>query len=114
MQAEYLEIVTTEVEATCAALAAAHGAVFGDPVEVLGGARLAELANGGRIGVRAPMAEHEKPLVRPYLLVDDINAATAAAQASGAQFAMMATEVPGQGTFAIYMLGGVQHGLWQN
>jgi len=113
MQVQYLEIVTTEVEETCAALAAPHGVVFSDAVEALGGARVAELANGGRIGVRAPMAEHESPLVRPYMLVEDIHAATAAAQAAGAEFAMTANEIPGQGAFAIYMLGGVQHGLWE-
>ena len=113
MQIEYLEIVTPEVDATCAALAQQNGAVFSEPVAELGQARLADLPYGGRVSVRAPMAEHETPVVRPYMLVDDIEAATANAQAAGAEFAMLATEVPGQGTFAIYMLGGIQHGLWQ-
>lgn len=113
MQIEYLEIVTPEVEATCKIFAKHHGAVFSDPVPELGNARLADHACGGRISVRAPMAEHEIPTVRPYMLVHDIEAAIASAQAEGAEFAMLATEVPGQGTFAIYMLGGIQHGLWQ-
>ena len=113
MQTEYLEIVTPEVESTCKILARHHGVVFSDPIAELGQARLADLSGGGRIGVRAPMADHETPTVRPYMLVDDIEAAIASAQADDAEFAMLATEVPGQGTFAIYMLGGIQHGLWQ-
>lgn len=113
MQTEYLEIVTPDVEATCKILAQHHGAVFSAPIAELGQARLADITGGGRIGVRAPMADHETPTVRPYMLVDDIEAAIASAQAEGAEFAMLATAVPGQGTFAIYMLGGIQHGLWQ-
>ena len=31
----------------------------------------------------------------------------------GAQFAMMPTEIPDRGTFAIYFHGGVQFGLWE-
>lgn len=113
MQIEYLEIVTPDVDTTCAALAQQNRTTFSDPVAELGQARLADLSNGGRISVRAPMAEHETPVVRPYMLVTDIETAIADAQAAGAEFAMLATEVPGQGTFAIYMLSGIQHGLWQ-
>ena len=76
MQIEYLEIVTPEVEATCKIFAEHHGAVFSDPVPELGNARLADHACGGRISVRAPMAEHETPTVRPYMLVGDIEAAS--------------------------------------
>ena len=113
MQIEYLEIVTPEVDATCAVLAQQREITFSGPVPELGNALLATLSNGGRISVRAPTAEHETPVVRPYMLVDDIEVAIADAQAQGAEFAMLATEVPGQGAFAIYMLGGIQHGLWQ-
>lgn len=113
MHVQYLEIVTHKVEATCAALAQLHGVTFGEPEPGLGGARVAALESGGRIGVRAPLAEHDLPIVRPYLLVDDIAAATAAAEAAGAEFAMTATEIPGHGTFAIYFLGGIQYGLWE-
>jgi predicted enzyme related to lactoylglutathione lyase len=74
---------------------------------------VAELAGGGRVGVRAPMHESEKPVVRPYWLVDDIEAALATAVASGAEVAHPPLEIPGQGTFAIYFLGGTQQGLWQ-
>ena len=111
---EYLEIVTPDVAGTCKALSAIHGVTFAAPDPALGNAQTADLANGGRIGVRAPMAAHEKSIVRPYLLVPDIEAAVAAARAAGAEIAMPATPIQGQdGKFAIYILGGVQHALWQ-
>lgn len=110
---EYLEIVTTEVDKTIATLSDHHGVTFSEPIAELGFGRVASLAGGGRISVRAPIGDQETPVVRPYLLVDDITAAIASAEAEGAQFAMYATEIPGQGTFAIYFLGGIQHGLWQ-
>lgn len=109
----YLEIVTPEVEATCDALENLRGVSFGEPIPELGHARTAPLDSGGRIGVRGPMRETEEPVVRPYLLVEDIGAAVDAAQAAGGEIAMPPTEIPGQGTFAIYILGGIQHGLWQ-
>jgi len=114
MQVHYLEIVTPEVDKTCATLAALHGVRFGEPVAELGNARTATLAAGGRIGVRAPMSEQEEPVVRPYVLVDDIEAAVQAAEAAGALIAHPPMEIPGQGTFAIYIQGGIHHGLWQN
>lgn len=109
----YLEIVTPEVDATCDALEKALGVIFGDPIPELGHARTAPMENGGRTGIRAPMGEAEEPVVRPYLLVEDIRAAVEAAQAAGAEIAMPPTEIPGQGTFAIYLLGGIQHAFWQ-
>lgn len=110
----YLEYVTPEVDATCAAQARLHGVTFSDPVAEFGNARTADLANGGRIGVRAPMRASEDPLTRAYLLVDDIEAAAKAAAESGGEIAHPPFEIPGQGKFAIYILGGVEHGLWQN
>lgn len=68
---------------------------------------------GGRIGGRAPLRDTEAPVVRPYVLVDDIAAAVKAAEAAGATVALPPMEIPGQGTFAIYILGGIEHGLWQ-
>lgn len=109
----YLEIVTASVDETCAALETAHGVTFGEPVAELGNARTAELRDGGRIGVRAPLRATEDPVVRPYLLVGDIDAAVRAAEEAGAQVAVPPTEIPGQGTFSIYLLGGIEHGLWQ-
>lgn len=110
---QYLEIVTPEVDATCDALGKLQGVTFGEPIAELGNARTATLEGGGRIGVRAPMRETEEPVVRPYVLVEDIEAAVNAAKATGSEIAMPPTEIPGQGKFAIYILGGIQHGLWQ-
>ena len=113
MQVHYLEIVTPEVDATCDALERVQGVSFGEPIAELGHARTATLHGGGRIGVRAPMRETEEPVVRPYVLVEDVEAAVDAAKAAGGEIAMPPTEIPGLGKFAIYILGGIQHGLWQ-
>ena len=59
------------------------------------------------------MHEAEEPVVRPYLLVDDIDAAAAAAVESGGEIAHPPMEIPGHGKFAIYIQGGIHHGLWQ-
>ena len=79
MQVQYLEIVTNEVDAVCASYERLHGVTFEPGDAGLGGARTASLPDGGLLGVRAPMHETEEPVVRPYLLVDDIEAATKAA-----------------------------------
>jgi predicted enzyme related to lactoylglutathione lyase len=113
MQIHYLEIVTKEVEAVCAAYALANGVKFGEPDAGLGNARTASLAGGGLVGVRAPLRETEQPVVRPYWLVKDIQAAVAAAVQAGAEVAHPPMEIPGHGTFAIYLQGGNDHGLWQ-
>ena len=114
MLVQYLEIVTPDVDATCASLEKLHGVRFGEADAGLGYARTAALESGGLIGVRAPLAEHEEPVVRPYALVDDIESAVTAAEAAGAEIAIPPTEIPGHGKFAIYILGGIQHGLWQH
>jgi uncharacterized protein len=112
MKTQYLEIVT-EVDAVCAAYASAHNVQFGEPDVGLDNARTATLAGGGLVGVRAPLRATEEPVVRPYWLVDDIVAAVAAAVQAGAEVAHPPMEIPGHGTFAIYLLGGNDHGLWQ-
>jgi len=113
MQIYYLEIVTPEVDATCAAYSQLHGVKFGDGESGLGNARTAALEHGGMIGVRAPMHESEAPVIRPYLLVEDIDAASAAAVSAGGEIAHPPMEIPGYGKFAIYISGGNHHGLWQ-
>ena len=113
MQVYYLEVVTEDVDAVCAAYVAANGLEFGEPDALLGGARTAALPNGGLVGVRSPMHESEELVVRPYWIVDDIERAVAAAVAAGAEVAHPPLEIPGRGTFAIYIQGGTQHGLWQ-
>ncbi len=113
MPIQYLEIVTKEVDAVCAAYAAANEMQFGEPDPGLGNARTATLPGGGMVGVRAPMQEAEEPVVRPYWLVNDIEAALAAAVEAGGEVAHPPMEIPGHCTFAIYIQGGIQHGLWQ-
>jgi predicted enzyme related to lactoylglutathione lyase len=113
MKIQYLEIVTKDVDAVCAAYASAHHVEFGDPDAGLGNARTARLAGGGLVGVRAPMRDTEAPVVRPYWLVEDIGAAVAAAVHAGGEVAHPPMEIPGHGTFAIYLQGGNDHGLWQ-
>lgn len=113
MQTHYLEIVTRDVDAVCAAYAAATGVRFGAPDPGLGGARTAAMPGGGLVGVRAPLRETEAPVVRPYWLVDDLEAAVAAVVEAGGEVAVPPMEIPGHGTFAIYLQGGVDHGLWQ-
>ena len=113
MKVQYLEIVTKEVDAVCAAYASALNVKFGKPDAALGGARTASFAGGGLVGVRGPLRETEDPVVRPYWLVADIEAALAAAVQAGGAIALPPMEIPGHGTCAIYLQGGNDHGLWQ-
>ena len=113
MKIQYLEIVTKDVDAVCATYSSAHNGKFDEPVAGLGNARTATLAGGGLVGVRAPLRDTEEPVVRPYWLVDDIAAAVAAAVQAGGELAVPPMEIPGHGTFAIYLQGGNDHGLWQ-
>ena len=113
MKLHYLEIVASDVHAVCAAYEVAHDIKFGSADPLLGGARTASLPDGGSIGVRGPLRDTEEPIVRPYWLVDDIRAALDAASKQGAFIAHPPLEIPGKGTFAIYIQGGVNHGFWQ-
>jgi uncharacterized protein len=113
MKIHYLEIVTNNVDAACAIYSAMHGVAFGKAVQSLGGARTAKLAGGGMLGIRAPLRPTEKPVVRPYLLVENIKRAVAAAAKSGAEIAMEPTAIAGYGQFAIVIQGGIESGLWQ-
>lgn len=113
MKVHYLEIVTEDVEAVCASYEAALGVTFGAPDAQLGQARTARLPYGGMLGVRKALRDDEAPVVRPYWLVDDIAAALDAAVRAGGELAIPPIEIPGHGTFAIYLQGGNHHGLWQ-
>jgi uncharacterized protein len=120
VQVHYLEIVTPDVEivtpdvgATCDALAKLHAVTFAAPAPELGNARTAKLRGGGLVGVRAPMRPDEEPVVRPYVLVDDIAAAVEKAKTAGGEIALPPTEIAGRGQCAIYVQGGIQHGLWE-
>jgi hypothetical protein len=59
------------------------------------------------------LRDTEKPVVRPYWLLDDIKAALDAATKQGAFVALPPLEIPGKGTFAIHIQGNVDHGLGQ-
>lgn len=109
----YLEIVTPDVDGACSLYSAMYGVTFGDPDQDLGGARTAGLDGGGMLGVRAPLRDTESPVVRPYVLVDDISAAVSAAAQAGAEIAVMPTEIASRGQFAIVIQGGIESGLWQ-
>lgn len=108
----YIEIVCPDVDAKCAALARVHGFSFGPPVADLGQARVAEAGDGSLVGVRAPMAAHEQPVVRTYLEVDDMVKAVKDAEAAGGIFAYGPTEQGDTGTWAVYFLGDIELGLW--
>jgi predicted enzyme related to lactoylglutathione lyase len=113
MKTQYLEVVTEDVEGVCVVYASANGVQFSQPVAELGGARTAELADGTLVGVRGPLRETEAPVVRPYWLVNDIEAALASVTQAGGEVAVPPMEIPGRGKFAIYLQGGNDHGLWQ-
>ena len=113
MRIHYLEIVCRDVAAQCAALERVHGLSFGPAVADLGQARVAKAPDGSLIGVRAPLAEHEQPIIRTYLEVEDIARAVKEVEAAGGVIAYPPTQQGGTGTWAIYFLGDVQLGLWQ-
>ena len=113
MRVHYLEIVTPDVDATCAIHAAMHRLDFGPADPDLGHARVAESSDGCLVGVRSPLADHEAPIVRTYVEVEDIARAVAAAEEGGALVAYPPTRQGKRGTFAILIAGELQHGLWQ-
>jgi predicted enzyme related to lactoylglutathione lyase len=113
MDVYYLEVVTTDVDATCALYSQMYAMAFGDADPSLGGARTARLGNGTLLGVRAPMNQDERPVTRPYILVEDIEAAVAAAAGAGAEITVPPMSIPGHGTCAIIYQSGIESGLWQ-
>jgi len=113
MKIQYLEFVTPDVDAACALYSQMYGVAFGKADRNLGGARTANLAGGGMMGIRAPLRDTEKPVVRPYVLVEDIHASVEAATEAGAEIAMTPTEIEGYGQFVIVIQDGIESGLWQ-
>ncbi|MEM9369028.1 MAG: hydroxylase [Planctomycetota bacterium] len=113
MRVHYLEIVTPEVDGLCSQYEAVHGVTFGDADVNLGGARTAKLEGGGMIGIRGPMRDSETPVVRPYVLVEDIEKSVKAAADAGAIVALPPTEIPTHGTCAVVIHGGIECGLWE-
>ncbi|MEM9589295.1 MAG: hydroxylase [Planctomycetota bacterium] len=113
MKVHYLEIVTPDVDSLCRQYSSVHGIEFGQPDANLGGARTAELKEGGLIGIRGPLRDTETPVVRPYALVDDVHAAVKLAAEAGAEIALAPMEIPEHGTCAVVVHGGIECGLWQ-
>ncbi len=109
----YLEIVTPDPEAASRHYGAAYGWEFEAMSPELGNAFVAMLPGGSLCGIRAPMSEMEKPIVRTYLRVEDLKSAVREAAKQGATIALESMEIPGRGTIAIYRYGGIEQGLWQ-
>ena len=109
----YLEIVAQDAEAARDFYSAAYGWQFAESAPELGGAFVASLPNGSLCGIRASMHEQESPTVRTYIRVADVESAVAKAAELGATIALGPTELPGRGTIAIYIHGGVEQGIWQ-
>jgi len=114
LRVHYLEVVTPEVTSVCRAYAASLDVTFSEPVAELGGARIAELPEGGILGIRPPMHDAEEATTRPYYLVDDIEAAVESASAQGALVAVPPMDIPGYGRCAIVMIASIQSGYWQS
>jgi predicted enzyme related to lactoylglutathione lyase len=113
MAAHYLEIVSNDVDTLAALYQRMHGLSFGPPNADLGQARVATQADGALVGIRKPLPEHEQPIMRTYLSVEDIHQAVRKADESGATIAYPPTRQGNEGIFAIVIQGDVEHGLWQ-
>ncbi len=111
---QYLEIVTPDPEAMRDFCEVVYGWEFAEAAPELGNALTADLPNGSVFGIRGPMRATETPIVRTYLLVEDIDEVLQRAEDLGAQIAWGPAEMPGGGRLAIYIYGGIGHGVWQN
>jgi predicted enzyme related to lactoylglutathione lyase len=109
----YLEIVTPDPKAASDHYGGVYGWSFQPMGPELGNSFLATLPDGSLCGIRAPMHEQEKPIVRSYLRVADLEGAVKQAGERGAEIALERMEIPGHGTIAIYLYGGIEQGLWQ-
>ena len=113
MTIHYLEIVSNNVDALCAVYERVHALSFGPEDPDAGQARIAVRPDGSLVGIRRPLAEHEQPTMRTYLEVVDIQRAVEEAEEAGAIIAYPPTRHGELGTFAIFIQGDVEHGLWQ-
>lgn len=113
MSIHYLEIVSNDVDTLTEFYQQLNGLSFGPPDPDLGQARVATRADGTLVGIRKPLAEHDTPIVRVYVEVEDIHEAVRKAEEAGAVIAYPPTLQGQRGTFAIVYHGSVQHGLWQ-
>ena len=109
----YLEIVTSSPAITISLQSKLHNVSFTSAPE-LGNAQVATMPDGSLMGIRAPLREDESSVVRPYFLVEDIEKAVKLAkETEGAVIAVPPMEIVGRGQCAIYILDGVEYGLWQ-
>ena len=113
MMIHYVEIVTEELTKLVEFYKQVHGLTFGSEEQDLGLAYVARKSEDSLIGIRAPLASHDKPITRTYYAVDDINDAIEKATEAGAIVAYPPTQQGDWGTFAIVILGDTQHGFWQ-
>jgi len=113
MNIHYLEIITRDVAKEVALFEKAQGLAFGEPVVELGGARVAAVPSGGSIGIRAPMHDGETPIARPYFLTETLTETVDALSDLGADIALPSMQIEGHGTIAIYIVDGIEYGLWQ-
>ena len=113
MSVHYLEIVTGDIDAVRQTYERIHGLTFAPAEPALGQARVASLGDGGLLGIRAPLTDVEQPIVRFYVRVDDVDEAAREAAASGATVALSPTPLEGHGRIAIFIQGGIEHGVWQ-
>ena len=109
----YLEIVTPDVRSMCDLYTKTFGWNFQPESPELGNARVAELQNGSLCGIRAPMSLAEKPTVRMYLRVSNIEDSVKKVAQLGAKMLLERMEIPGHGIIAIYEIGEIEKGLWQ-
>lgn len=109
----YLEVVPPRPEAARDLYAGAYGWSFSSAVPELGNTLVASLPDGSLCGICAPMSEHEKPIVRTYLRVVDVEKAVREAEHLGAEIALWPTDLPGYGRIAIFIHGGIEQGIWQ-
>jgi predicted enzyme related to lactoylglutathione lyase len=113
MAVHYFEIVSNDMDALTELYQRVHGLSFDPPDPDLGHARVAPQADGSLVGIRKPLAEHEQPIMRTYIAVEDIEQAVRDAEEAGAMIAYPPTRQGNQGTCAIVIKGDLEHGLWQ-
>ena len=110
---QYLEIVTLDVKSMCNLYTKSFGWNFQLESSLLGNARVAELQDRSLCGIRAPMNPSEKPIMRMYFRVSDIEASVEKVSQQGAKILLERMEIPGYGIITIYEFGGIEKGLWQ-
>ncbi len=97
----YLEIVTPDVNSMCDLYTKSFSWNFQPECPELGNARVAKLHDGSLCGIRAPMHSTEKPIMRMYLRVSDLEASIQKVTKLGAKILLERMEIPGHGIIAI-------------